>query len=380
VNQTGQDRTDGFMALETEILVIGGGPAGLAAAIAARKKGFEVTVADGAKPPIDKACGEGLMPNTLAALRELGIEIHPREGKSFRGVRFLEGSTTAEANFHGVSGVGLPRTVLHEKMVRRAQACGVSMRWNTTVSGLTEKGAILDGREMRAKWIIGADGIHSRIRNWIGLDSDSRQKMRFAQRRHYRIRPWTDYVEIYWGYMMQVYVTPLGEEETCVALISDNPRMRLEDAWHELPELAARLRNADPSGVDRGGATVTRRLSRMYRGNVILTGDASGSVDAITGEGLCLSFRQAIALAEGLASGSLNVSQAAHRSLLKEAQAMSRLLAWLGRHGNVRKRALQVFSRDPGLFARFLAKHVGQASAIQFAATGLRFGRQFLTA
>src|SRR6267378_2491580 len=58
-----KDRTrviGGYVERDTEILVIGGGPAGLAAAIAARKKGFEVTVADGAKPPIDKACGEGL--------------------------------------------------------------------------------------------------------------------------------------------------------------------------------------------------------------------------------------------------------------------------------------------------------------------------------
>src|SRR5882724_3013261 len=368
------------MGPETEILVIGGGPAGLAAAIAARKKGFEVTVADGAKPPIDKACGEGLMPNTVAALRELGIAIHPSDGRIFRGLRFVEGKTEAEANFPGESGIGVARTVLHKKMVERAEECGASLLWNTPVSGLTDEGAILGGREMRAKWVIGADGIHSRVRRWIGLDHALQPKIRFAQRRHYRIRPWTEHVEIYWGRMMQVYVTPLEDEETCVALISDNPRMRLEDAWSELPELAARVRDADPRGADRGGVTVSRRLSRLYRGNVILTGDASGSVDAITGEGLCLSFRQAIALAESLASGRLNVFQAAHRSLLKEAHAMSRLLAWLGRHGNVRRRALQVLSRDPGLFTRFLAKHVGQSSAIEFAATGLSFGRQFLSA
>ena len=60
------------MQRETDVLVIGGGPAGLAAAIAASKKGFRVAVADGAKPPIDKACGEGLMPNTVAALRDSG--------------------------------------------------------------------------------------------------------------------------------------------------------------------------------------------------------------------------------------------------------------------------------------------------------------------
>ena len=46
----------------TDVFVIGGGPAGLAAAIAARGRGFRVLVADGAQPPIDKACGEGLLP------------------------------------------------------------------------------------------------------------------------------------------------------------------------------------------------------------------------------------------------------------------------------------------------------------------------------
>src|ERR1022692_2180287 len=58
----------------TDLFVIGGGPAGLAAAIAARLKGLNVTLADGARPPIDKACGEGLMPDGLAALRSLGVK------------------------------------------------------------------------------------------------------------------------------------------------------------------------------------------------------------------------------------------------------------------------------------------------------------------
>jgi flavin-dependent dehydrogenase len=180
--------------------------------------------------------------------------------------------------------------------------------------------------------------------------------------------------------MMQAYVTPLGDEETCVALISDDPRMRLENAWNEFPELAARVRNAERSGVDRGGVTVARRSGRVYRGNAILIGDASGSVDAITGEGLCLSFRQAMALADSLASGRLETYQAAHRRLSRATYVMGRLLVWLGRHGNLRQRALQVLAKDPGLFARFLAGHVGESSARDLAATSLRFGRQFLAA
>jgi flavin-dependent dehydrogenase len=180
--------------------------------------------------------------------------------------------------------------------------------------------------------------------------------------------------------MMQAYVTPLGDEETCVALLSDDPRMRLEDAWNEFPLLAARVQGASLSGVDRGGVTVMSRLRRVYRGNVILTGDASGSVDAITGEGLCLSFRQAIALADSLASGTLEAYQPAHRRLSRATYVMSGLLVWLGRYGKLRRRALQVLGRDPELFARLLAGHLGKSSALNLAATSLRFGRQFLAA
>ncbi len=69
----------------TDIFVVGGGPAGLAAAIAARLKGFDVVVADAAQPPIDKACGEGLMPDSLDTLRTLGIAFDPEQSFVFRG-------------------------------------------------------------------------------------------------------------------------------------------------------------------------------------------------------------------------------------------------------------------------------------------------------
>jgi flavin-dependent dehydrogenase len=366
------------MGRETEVLVIGGGPAGLAAAIAARKKGFEVTVADGGEPPIDKACGEGLMPNTLTALCELGIVIQPCEGRIFRGLRFLDGTTEAEANFPGTIGLGVPRTVLHHRMVEKAQECGVSLLWKTPVSGLIPGGAILGGKAITASWLVGADGIHSRVKRWSGLQSISRQESRFAQRRHYRVKPWTDYVEIHWGERMQAYVTPLGSEETCVVLVSPEPRIRLEEAWREFPGLAARLLDAELSCAERGGFTATRRLNRVYRGNVALTGDASGSVDAITGEGLCLSFRQAMALADALETGRLESYQSAHNRLARRPNFISRVLLLLGRNVQLRQRALKVLAKDPSLFARLLAMHSGETSTLHFTAASLRFGYQLL--
>ena len=144
----------------TGVLVIGGGPAGLATAIAARMKGFEVTVVDGAKPPIDKACGEGLMPGTIAALRALGVAICPGDGQALRGVCFKDVETSVEANFSGSNGFGIRRTTLHQKMVERAQQCGINLLWNTPVAGLSKDGAHLGDRLLRARWIIGADGLH----------------------------------------------------------------------------------------------------------------------------------------------------------------------------------------------------------------------------
>jgi len=362
------------------VLVIGGGPAGLAAAIAARMKGFDVTVADGAKPPIDKACGEGLMPGTMAALRQLGVAIRPHDGLVFRGVRFVDAATSVEANFSGASGFGVRRTVLHQRMIDRAQKCGVRLLWNTPVTGLPTDGVVLGNAIFKAKWIIGADGIHSRVRRWIGLDRSARRETRFAQRQHFRVKAWTDCMEVHWGQRAQVYVTPLGNDETCVALISRDPRMRLQNAWKEFPKLASCLRYAERSAAERGAVTVTRSLNQVYRGNIALIGDASGSVDAITGEGLCLSFQQAIALADALGSGNLESYQRVHRQLAKRPNFMSRLLLLLDRFPSLRRRALRCLAKEPDLFARLLALHVGEFSPEFLVATSLRLGWQFLTA
>src|SRR5689334_25022502 len=92
-----------------DVFVAGGGPAGLAAAIAARRRGLDVTLADGARPPIDKACGEGIMPDGVAAARALGVAV---DGVPFRGIRFRDGESTAEATFPRGEGLGMRRTEL----------------------------------------------------------------------------------------------------------------------------------------------------------------------------------------------------------------------------------------------------------------------------
>ena len=71
-----------------------------------------------------------------------------------------------------------------------------------------------------------------------------------------------------------------------------------------------RLQGLETTSVEKGALSETRQLHNVYRGRTALIGDASGTVDAITGEGLCLAFRQAIILAESFAAGSLAPYQA----------------------------------------------------------------------
>jgi menaquinone-9 beta-reductase len=368
------------MPSPTDVFVVGGGPAGLAAAIAARKKGFRATVADGGKPPIDKACGEGLMPDTLAALAELGVSVAHGEGFPICGVRFIDGERETQANFPGGAGVGMRRPMLHQKMIDRAAEVGVTLLWDTPVMGLADGGVVLgDGKKVSARWIVGADGAGSRVRRWSGLETFTQWDSRFAYRRHYRVKPWTDCSEVYWGKDAQAYVTQVAEDEICLAVVTRNARERIAVVLRELPALVEKLGDAQATSLERGAVTSMHKLKRVTRGNVALVGDASGRVDVITGEGLCLSFRQAVALADALESGDLALYQEEHRRLARRPAFMAKIMLVLDGRPTVRKRVMRAFVGDPGLFKRLLAVHVGETSAMHMAATGALFWLRFLT-
>jgi flavin-dependent dehydrogenase len=363
----------------TDVFVVGGGPAGLAAAIAARKHGLRVMVADADEPPIDKTCGEGLLPDSVDALARLGVVLRSSDGYRFRGIQFFDGAAAPRAYFPVGPGRGVRRKVLHERLVKHASHCGVRTLWRARVTGLNSEGLLLDGTRVRARWIVGADGTNSLVRRWSGLDCPVQKKQRFAYRRHYRVRPWTDCVEVYWGRGLQVYVTPVGPTEVCAAVVSRDPRLRLREALGTFPVLAARLGAGEPTSMERGGITSMLKLPRVCRGRVALIGDASRCVDAITGEGLGLAFKQAWALAEALAANDLREYEAAHRELVRRAWVMAKFLLTLDRRPAVRERVTLIFERQPQLFARFVAAHLGAVSGVGLFAAGASLGWHMLT-
>ena len=368
------------MVKETDVFIIGGGPAGLAAAIAARQRGFSVVVADGMIPPIDKPCGEGLMPDGRAALEKLGITIPAENSHRFRGICFVSEGVHVSASFPQGDGLGIRRTVLHRIMIERAESAGVTLLWKAPVSGIVREGVLLGGQLVRSRWIVGADGGHSLVRKWAGLDAYSSNSSRFAFRRHYRLAPWNNCMELHWGPGCQLYITPVAEDEVCVALISRDPHLRLDAALAAFPEVAARVNGAESTSPERGAISVTRKLRRVYRGRVALIGDASGAVDAITGEGLCLAFRQAEALAESFTLSNLEHYQRAHEKLARRPALMAHLMLALDWNASLRRQVMRAFSSDPRLFSRMLAMHVGVGSSANLVTDGLALGWRALTA
>ena len=365
----------------TDVFVIGGGPAGLAAAIAARQQGFRVIVADGAHMPIDKPCGEGLMPDGLAALEKLGIAVQAENSFPFRGIRFLSSELAVDASFpDGASGRGVRRTVLHRLIAERASSLGVEFLWQTPVTDISADGVHLGSRKVSARWIIGADGGNSRVRRWAQLDAFRKRDCRYAFRRHYRVAPWTDRMELHWGWQGQIYVTPVANDQVCVALISRDPKLRLGEALQRFPELQARLSGAEVSSAEKGALTATCKLKRVSRGNVALIGDASGTVDAITGEGLCLAFSQAMVLADCLRSGDLARYEHEHRRLALRPLLMARLMLTLDGRPRLQRRTLQAFQKRPEVFRRLLELHVGVLSPLHLALDGFTLGWGLLTA
>jgi menaquinone-9 beta-reductase len=349
-----------------DVLVVGGGPSGLAAAIALRQRGADVLVADALLPPIDKPCGEGLMPNSRRELASLGVEVDPSQGAEFRGILFADEQARVSAGFPRGAGLGVRRPVLQQLLLERAAELGVRFRWGTPVTARRGLPVTADGERMTYRWLVGADGNASQVRAWARLEAETLRSRRFGFRAHFRVASWSDFVEIHWGDVGQAYVTPVGEQEICVAGITRRPGVRLEEMLMKIPLLREKLAGMERTTAERGAVTLTRRLRRVTRGHVSLVGDASGSADAITGEGLAMGFRQALLLAESLEAGGLERYEAGHAGILGLPHRMAGLMLLMDRFPALRRRALRTMAQRPELFQELLAVHVGEQPLPRF--------------
>jgi menaquinone-9 beta-reductase len=344
--------------LDAELAVVGAGPAGLATAIGVRHRGLHVVVIDAAHPPIDKACGEGLLPEAIQAASRLGLELPldtASRSSSIEGLRFLRNGRTLESRFRGPAGQAFRRTELSRALLDQAARMGVEFRWGVTVTGIRGNQLETSIGVFTAGWIAAADGERSRLRQLLSLDRPP-ATTRYAFRQHFACEPWTRLVEVYWGSRCQAYATPL-DGQVGIAVISSDPSQRIQAVLQGFPELRQRLRGAPPTSTERGAATTLRHLPQVVHGSVALVGDASGSVDAITGEGIGLGFLQAGLLCRAIEKADLGLYQAGHSALTRRARWLSRGLLVLDKNPTFAGLAMGVLADHPRWFEHLVELH-----------------------
>lgn len=281
-----------------DLLVAGGGPAGLATALCATRAGLDVRVWEPREGVIDKACGEGLMPGAVAGLARLGVD---PPGRDLLGIRYVADGRAATAGFRAGPGRGVRRTALHDALRRAVAAAGIEVV-HRGVRQVTQddEGVVVDG--VRVRHLVAADGLHSPVRRTLGLDSPRRGPARFGLRQHHATAPWSSHVEVHWSRDAEAYVTPVADDVVGVAVLSSR-KGRYLDRLADFPELAAQLQGAPSVSPLRGAGPLRQGARRRVAGRVLLVGDAAGYVDALTGEGIALGLAQAEAAVAAVVAG-----------------------------------------------------------------------------
>ncbi|MFC5818025.1 NAD(P)/FAD-dependent oxidoreductase [Nonomuraea harbinensis] len=327
-----------------DVLVAGGGPAGLSTAIHAALLGMEAVVVEPRAGPVDKACGEGVMPGGVAALAAMGVTV---PGRPLRGIHYLDDRRGVRATFGPAMGLGARRVALHAALAQRAADLGVKTVTGRIAHAVQDRDGV-EAAGLRARWLVAADGLHSPLRRSLGLDAPPGGVRRYGLRRHYRVAPWTDFVEVHWSGHSEAYVTPVGDELVGVAILS-SARRTYDEHLAGFGALAERLRGPAVTPV-RGAGPFRQRARARRAGRVLLVGDAAGYVDALTGEGVSLAVRSAEILARCLAEDRPEEYEGAWRRLSRTHRLLTGALVQVARRPATARLVVPAARGLPGVF------------------------------
>lgn len=363
-----------------DVLIVGGGVAGSTLAILLGRAGFSVELLEMSQFPREKPCGEGLMPAGVSVLERLGLA-EAAGGAPFYGVRYHFGVYTAESRFPRARGVpaygrGQRRKHLDRVLFEAAMRTpGVQAHTRTRVDGpLLESGrvvgALANGQLLRARLVIAADGVNSRIRHRLGLDAKPSRK-RFGVRVHYRLAkgqeqpPWVDVV-LAPGH--ELYVTPLPNGEVLLAVLTDIEHVRQGgEAIYETferwifsqPLLASRLEGAEQISEPLCASWRGRNARFGVAPGIVLLGDAASSIDPIGGGGMTQALLTVELLATYIQSG-LEASdewiwkfERERRALLADFKRLTRILLWLADHPSLAVPILSTVRNSPRVLSHF---------------------------
>jgi flavin-dependent dehydrogenase len=359
-----------------DVAVVGGGPAGLAVAIHAARRGLGVVLLERSAQAPDKACGEGLLPRGVRALERLGVRelIGPDDGSPFLGIRYIqEDGTAVEGRFARGTGLGIRRTALTAALAERARSVGALVQIGTSVHGTRPcpGGVHLEtsAGPLEARLVVAADGIASPLRRAAGLEG-APARGRFGLRQHVRRTPWTEFVEVHWGERIEAYVTPVGRERVNIVFqwdpkTYDGP-CSFADFLERFPAIRERVAGAPLDSTHRGLGPLIRSSRARVADRLVLVGDAAGFVDGITGEGLSLAFRCAEALGEllpraiarGATASALSPYERTFRREYRRYSFLTHGLLAISDRPEIRRLALRGLALCPKAFESILGRVV----------------------
>ena len=375
----------------TDVLVIGGGPAGATAAFQLATAGMDVTLVDRAAFPRDKVCGESLSPGALARLEAIGMwrpseeeaGAAPLSGVPIRGmrVRSPRGTTFFGRYRAGRNkpGRAIRRSVFDAQLLGGARGRGVRILEGieaiATESG-GRGGAVVRCRatdssasvRIEAKRVIVADGRQSFLARALGfiepVEKDHGQR-RYAVRAHFEgVSNLSDLAEMHVGEGGYCGIAPLSKTSANICYVrfagrlDMTPRNLEADFRREVtgyPEILQRLESAHLDGRVRIVGPLRLVSKRQTTGPFLACGDTTGFLDPFTGEGIAHAIASGVLGAEAVRR-SLEGSPDSFPGYERRIRDLRRVKGMAARllHGLVMRRALanaaaSVFARMPRL-------------------------------